>query len=106
MAPGPAAASGSEIQPEFRSPHCVNRIERGHPVIALVPAFVPLARINTQQHIWANSPDDGRGLLSKLGLRSIFQHAVVVNHPHDVFFRRAQQSLGTSCSARRIRARR
>ena len=30
----------------------------------------------------------------QLGLRSIFQHAVVVTHPHDIFFRRAQHSFG------------
>ena len=59
-------------------------------MIGLVPTLVPFAGIDAKQDIGTHSANYGGGFFGELGLRGILQHAVVITHPRDVFFRSAQ----------------
>src|SRR5438445_11289399 len=62
-------------------------------MVGFVPSLIPLASVHTKQHIWTNAPDDGGRLLNQLRLWRIFQHAVVIAHPRNVFPRSAEQTF-------------
>ena len=63
-------------------------------MVGFVPSLIPFAGIHTEQYIGTYAPDDGCCLLNELRLRRIFQHSIVISHPHDVFFWCAKQTLG------------
>ena len=62
-------------------------------MVRLVPALVPLAWVDAQQGIGTDTPDDGRGFFHQLRLRGVFQHAVVITHPDQIFPGRAELRL-------------
>src|SRR5262249_59305275 len=77
------------IEMKFRGADGVSRVERGHPMVALVPSLVPLARIDAEDRVWAVFANQLRRLAAQRLRLGVFQLAVVITQPDDVLLRDA-----------------